>query len=330
MTDEPLDGPTPEPPQDETPSGGAGRFVIPVVVALAALGVGTLAGAGAVGLAWQAAPAVIQTQEKVVKRDLTEAELEAACEPFVSDTLQEVTEAQAKVATLETRVAEKEQKVEELEAEMARRAQAGKRMWAELEAAKKELESLREQLAQAIEEKEAALVELEKTVRRLRETQTELEETQGKLTRAQRDVLDNRWTAFVQDAQLEICEKGRRKKMGRCREAVQAALGPEVQKKFRHCLRSGQAVPGFQEATRDMDELPSYSFYLNQDDRLVRDWFVTLCDPRLPEAEDFDQALRQIRQAEGASAAPVEGGTEEGAAAGGEARVTDLLEEPEE
>lgn len=295
---------------------GVLAYVMPVIVAVVALGVGGAAGALGVYAWWQATPPEVEVERKVVMRDLTDAELETLCDPFVSDTLAVLTEAQQKVTQLEDRVTQKEAKVAELEQEMERRAEGGRRLVAELEAAKKELVTLREELDQAVEEKEEALAELEETVNELKATEDELETTQARLTVAQQDVLDNRWTGFVQDAQLEICEKGRRRKMGRCRDAVAAALDQEVQAQFRHCIRSGQAVPGFQEAPRKMETLPSYSFWLNQDERMLRRWFVTMCDPTLPEADDFVEALEQVQAQESGGAAGGPGGA-----------IEDLLEE---
>lgn len=302
----------------DEPSRGGANMMLPVATALVALLVG--GGLGALGVAawWRASPPDVE--EKIVQRDLTDAEIESLCNPFVTDTLAVLTEAQAKVSDLESQVELKEAKVVELEAEMKRRGAAGKKLWDELQAAKAEVETLREQLAVAIEEKEAALVELEKTVEQLRATEDELAETQGKLSVAEGDVLDNRWKGFVQNAQLEICEKGRRKKMGRCRESVTAALNPELEAKFRHCVKSGQAVPGFFEVGKDMEELPSYSQYLNEEERALKGWYVTFCDPTLPEAEDFTEALQAIQVNEDRG--------EAGEAAGG--AVDDLLEKMED
>jgi hypothetical protein len=119
--------------------------------------------------------------------------------------------------------------------------------------------------------------------------------------KAEGDVLDNRWKAFLQEGQLTVCEKGGRKKMGKCREAILATLGG-MEDKFRHCVKSGQAVPGLVEAEKDMQGLPDYSFWLNEDDRITKGWFVTLCDPTLPEADDFAEALEALQASESAGA----------------------------
>ena len=310
-----------EVPDETPPSGGAGSMVLPVVTALVAAGAGIAIGALAIGLWWQSTPP--EEVEVVKLRELTDAEIDGLCQPFVTDTLSELTEAQAKVVDLETQVNTKQARVDELEEAMKRGAVAGRQMREELASLKKEVEDLKQQLAVAIEEKEEALQELERTVERLRATEQDLEETKEKLTFAEEDVLAKRWTAFVQSAELEVCEKGGRRKMGKCREAVTAALGPAVEKKYRHCVKSGQAVPGLFEADRKMERLPDYSDYLNQDDRIVRDWYITLCDPTLPEAEDFTVALKQVQAAEA---------TATGNNAGGEKTLDDMVEEvlPEE
>lgn len=292
MSDEDLNSD----PSEESPSGGA-AWVLPVLTALVAAGTGLAIGALAVILWWRAVPAPVT--EVQVPRELTEDEIEGVCNPFVTDTLAVLTEAQQKVVTLEEQVSAKTAQVEEMETEMDRRRKAGIKMWKEFEEAKAELVSLREQLAVAIEEKEVALAELEETVAQLKETEEKLEVTQGKLVVAEEDVLAKRWVGFKQQAQLEICEKGGRRKMGRCREAVLGALSGELEAKYRHCVKSGQAVPGVAEAGKDMESLPDYSFWMNEDERATKGWYITLCDPTLPEAEDFTAALKQVQGQEG-------------------------------
>lgn len=283
--------------------GGSLPWVLPVTTAVVALLVGLALGALAVFGVWKPPT----PEPEVVTRDLTEAEMEAACTPFITDTLSVLTEAQAKVVELEDRVTSQEAEVVRLEETMAKRAQAGKRMYAELQAAKAELETLRAQLSQAVEEKEAALAALEETVEQLRATEDELEVTTEKLVLAEADVLDNRWKGFLQNGQLTVCEKGGRKKMGKCREAVLASLG-SMEDKYRHCVKSGQAVPGLVEAEKDMEGLPDYSFWLGEDSRITKGWFVTLCDPTLPEADDFADALEALRVDEKGGAGAEAGG----------------------
>jgi predicted nucleic acid-binding Zn-ribbon protein len=275
---------------------GALAFALPLITAVAALAVGGAVGGLGVLAWWRATPPQVETVTQL--RDLTDAELESMCNPFLTDTLSVLTEAQSKVVDLEDRVKAKEARIAELEEQQKRGAVAGQRVRAELEAARAELATLREQLATAVAEKDAALVELEKTVETLRQTEVKLEETETKLGVAENDVVSSRWRAFTQEAQLEICERGGRRKMGKCRESVDAALGPELERAYRHCLRSGQAVPGLREASRDLTGLPDHARWLNEDDRVVKGWYIVLCDPTLPEAADFTEALQGIQRAE--------------------------------
>ena len=294
--DDVMDGRGGEEPDGPLP------WVLPVTTAVVALLVGLALGALAVVGLWKPAT----PDPEVVTRELTEAEMESACAPFVTDTLAVLTEAQAKVVQLEDRVENKEAEVVRLEAEMDKRAAAGKRIWAELQAAREELETLRTQLAQAVEEKEAALVALEETVAQLKATEDRLEVTTEKLVLAEADVLDNRWKGFLQNGQLTVGEKGGRTTRGKCREAVLGSLAA-MEDKYRHCVKSGQAVPGLVEAEKDMEGLPDYSFWLGEESRITKGWFVTLCDPTLPEADDFADALEALRSDDAAGGAEAGG-----------------------
>lgn len=281
--------------------GSAMAVVLPLITAGLALAVGGAIGALGVALWWRATPPEVQTVVQL--RDLTDEELETMCNPFLTDTLSVLTEAQAKVVDLESQVKQKEAVVAELERKAAAGAVAGRKLRAELEAARAELVTLRAELERAVTEKEQALAELDRTVETLRQTEEVLEETKTKLTIAEGDVLTNRWRAFAREAQLEICERGGRRKMGRCREAVQTALGAEIEGAYRHCLKSGQAVPGLREATKDLPGLPDFARWLDEDERTLKGWYIVLCDPTLPEAPDFADALKRVQGAEAAGAA---------------------------
>lgn len=256
--------------------------LLPFATALASLALGALLG-GVV--AWVAKPE--QQREIQVPRELTAAELEAACAPAIAETAEELEAANEKVAVLTKEVAAQEAKVQELEAEMSRRSSRGRALVAELEAAKKELAEVKAQLAQAQEEKARLVEELSATVAKLEETEERLEEQIQLTQRAKEDALTNKWYRFLNDAQLDICEKGNRKKLGRCRETVVATLKTDdMQNRFAHCVRSRQATPSVHELQRGQ-ELPQFSEYLNEDERVTRGWYVQLCDPTLPEADGF-------------------------------------------
>ena len=263
-------------------------FVLPIVTAVIALGVGGLFGAVITKLV---TPEPIPVE---VARDLTPEELEQVCQSLVANALTKLNDAEEKVKSLSTQVTDKEAQVAALEAEMKKRGERGKKLYRELKAAKAELLTLKEELAVAVEEKEKLVVELKETVEKLEETEQNLEVTKGKLKIAKEDVLKNRWVGFVQDAMLQVCEKGNRKKMGRCRETITAALGSEFQSKYRHCIKAGQSVPAVMEADKKQRDLPQYAVWLGQDSRVTKGWYVLFCDPTLPEAEDLTEVLKNL------------------------------------
>lgn len=254
--------------------GGLPPFVLPVATALMALVAGGALGALVVWGVRQ--PEVV---EKIVPRDLTASELEAVCAPLVAEVAANLTAAEDKVTTLVTDVKAKEAKVQELEAEMKKRGQRGAALVKELEAAKAELEVVKSELRVAIEEKEKLVVELKQTL-------VKLEDQKSETRAAKEDSLQNKWTAFTNQAQLDICEKGNRKKLGRCRETVTEVMGVDLKTKFEHCIRAGQEVPALR-ATEKESELPQFSQFLDQESKITKDWYIMLCDPTLPEAAGF-------------------------------------------
>ena len=255
------------------PARGLPPFILPVVTAIVALGAGTVVG-GIV--TWFAKPdQVVETQ---VPRELTTAELQGECSPLMAEMASNLDQAGEKVTDLVSQVREKESKVKELEAEMARRSERGAEIRKELATAKAELAEVKAQLETAIQEKEALVVELKKTV-------ADLEQQKDDTRVAKEDSLSNEWQAFLNQAQLDVCEKGNRKKLGKCRDDVMTVLTAQ-REEFGHCVRSGQESPTLHEAAKD-DVLPQFSAYLNEDDRIVKGWYVRMCDPTLPEAEGF-------------------------------------------
>jgi predicted nucleic acid-binding Zn-ribbon protein len=262
-------------------------FVLPIVTALIALGVGGLFGA--------VVTKVILTPEPVeVPRDLTDAELATACEPLVAIALTKLNDAEEKVQSLSSKVSDQEAQVVALETEMKKRGVRGKQLYRELKEAKAQLVTLKEQLSVAVEEKEQLVVELKLTVERLEKTEQTLETTKGKLKIAKEDVLKNRWVGFVQDAMLQVCEKGNRKKMGRCRETITASLDVEFRNKYRHCIKAGQSVPAVMEAGKKQRDLPQYAEWLGQESRVTKGWYILFCDPTLPEAADLTEVLKRL------------------------------------
>lgn len=274
-----------EGPEDDGGGGGAAMaasVVLPFATAVAALAVGALVGGV---IAWVAKP-----PEKVsveVPRDYTAVELEQACAPMIAEATSQLEQAHEKVVTLSAEVKSKQEKVNALESEMKRRSERGAALVAELEAAKKELAEVKEELRVAKEEKERLVVQLEQTIAQLEVTEEKLDQQIVMTEMAKEDALVNKYYRFVNDSQLEICEKGNRKKLGKCRETVQAQLSTDdVRNKFSHCVRSGQATPSVVEFNKKEQEgLPEFAQWINQEEKVTKGWYLLVCDPTLPEAD---------------------------------------------
>ena len=55
--------------------------------------------------------------------------------------------------------------------------------------------------------------------------------------------------------------------------------------KFAHCVRSAQATPTVLVMEKG-DVMPQFAAYIDQENKISKDWYILLCDPTLPEAED--------------------------------------------
>ncbi len=272
--------------ENETSGQSSGGF--PMATAIGALVVGAVVG-GALG--WTAKPT--ETKEVEVPRELTAAEMAEACGPELEETTSELEEAQNKVAFLEKEVVDRDVRVKELEAKLKSEgskpssSSGGSDLARKLARARADLEEAREELTIALSEKERLVAELTATKEELSETKVELVDQKKKTKRAKEDALVNKWYRFINGAQLDICEKGNRKRLGRCREAVQLALQvPDRRDKFAHCVRSGQAVPTVRELEKN-EALPDFAEMVDEEQKQARDWYILLCDPTLPERDGF-------------------------------------------
>jgi hypothetical protein len=269
--------------EDQETPRGPGMMAVggALMTGVVALGIGLVLG-GVVG--WVAKPA--EKVEVSVPRELTAEELQAACLPEVQETATKLDEVQNKVNFLTQEVADREARVVELETEMTRRAERGRELVAELEQAKRDLEEARAELAIVRAEKERLVVELTQTQEQLAETEKALTTQKTMTERAKEDALVNKWYRFIHTAQLEVCDKGGRNKLGNCRETVQSALMTNPRRdKFAHCVRSGQATPMVRELSKD-ESLPDFSEMIEEEERPTKGWYVLFCDPTLPEKTD--------------------------------------------
>lgn len=168
-------------------------------------------------------------------------------------------------------------KAREFEAQARKLAQ-------ELEAARDQLATVTRQLSEAEEEKRVLQEALVRTSSQLVVVEEQLQDQKLKTKAAETDAMQQKWWRFLADAQLSICEKGNRKKLGRCRETVQELLAaPQVRNKVVHCVRSAQATPTVKQLEKE-GKLPRYAMFIEEDSKITKDWYVQLCDPTLPEA----------------------------------------------
>lgn len=269
---------------------------LPIVTAI----VGALAGLGmGFALGWGLKPALVSDAQvaQMPLEAFTPDQIQFKCGQIKGEELEN---ANARIRLLEDEKKTFERRVKALQAELedvaskpapvegsrsgavaARALQVQK----ELEEARRQLADVRTQLDAAQEEKRQLQAALATTTRQLQQTEVALEQQVGMTEEARENALGQAWWRFLGEAQLEICERGNRKKLGRCREEVEAHLQTgSLRRAFAHCVRSRQATPNVAKIERGAS-LPMFAQFLGEDSRVTKDWYVQLCDPTLPEAK---------------------------------------------
>ncbi|MCB9682688.1 MAG: hypothetical protein H6733_14580 [Alphaproteobacteria bacterium] len=252
---------------------------------LSALLVGAVAGGLGVWFATEPEPEPEPPDLVEVVRDYTDHELEVVCLPYMRKTATTLEEAQTRVAALESRIREKEDEIETLEDELSNPPvkDGAETLNTRLATAREQLSDLEQQLARAQEDKVKLLVDLKQTREALAGTRIELAASEARVVEAKQEALDQRWTSFVQNAQLRICEGGNAAGVRLCRELVDARMSPH-EKRYKDCVRSGQAIPEVRKARRGEEIARDFTTWIDPDDRTLRDWYIYFCDPDLPEA----------------------------------------------
>lgn len=252
---------------------------LPILVAVTSAIVGAIGGAA---LGWMAAtPEPVAPTTVEVPRDYTEEELRIACLPYMRQTATSLEEVETRVQALEVQVRAKEAEVAELERQVSEGSRDEAALRGQLQGARQQLSTLETQLGEAEAEKERLLAELAETKEALSVTRTRLVSEQARTQMAEEDALRTRWEGFVADSMLTVCEKGSKTKLERCREIVGGRL-VEHERRFKSCVRSGQAVPRLDFVAGDA--LPRQAVWLAEDDKALKGWYVEFCDPELPEA----------------------------------------------
>jgi predicted nucleic acid-binding Zn-ribbon protein len=278
---------------------GIGGCLMQVVTHTLAVLVGAGLGMGGVRLAeYYENPEVMSRPEGELSRAELIARLDGS-ERAYADLLaqgqrketEQQTELQAageKVAALEGRVSAKEDEVKVLELKVKKSAGKSAALKKELEAKQLELDGLRTELQTALQEKaqlqEQLVVSREETAVARVETQAARDETQV----ARGETVDVRWVAFASDAIVQICEKGNRNKLAKCKDEVRAAMNPARERKFKQCVSSGQASPRLVRTdpkAKEAPVLPRWSEWVDQEAASTKNgWYLVFCDPTLPEA----------------------------------------------
>jgi hypothetical protein len=203
------------------------------------------------------------------------ADLYARCEPLEGSEKDELSEARDKVESLKKQVTVREAEIARLEVKARENVSLRK----DLERRKAELVELKGKLEVAEQEK-ARLEE------RLQEAVMNTNTARAERDVARNETVDSRWSEFKAGAQLAICEKGNRKKLGNCRETVAEALNGDRERRYRECVQRKAAVPQLREIRKDEKNPPAFAEWLNPGSKFTKGWYILYCDPTLPEAGD--------------------------------------------
>lgn len=296
---EEVDGQTPE-----AAGGRLGGCLVQVVSHGAALVLGAVLGiVGARVAEYYSDPEMLSRPEGELSRAELIAKLDSSDRAYAqllaeNATKQEaaqteVTEATKKVTDLQSQVSVKQDEITVLELKAKKSAGKSASLKKELAAKLAELDSLKLQLTTALEDKARLEQDLVVSREETRVAQDETLASREETRVAQGQTVDARWNGFVSDAVVSICEKGNRAKLARCKEEVRGTFSTQRGARFKQCVGSAQAQPRLVRADDKVKdpEMPRWSEWLDQDSTFTKDkWYVTFCDPTLPEATINDAA----------------------------------------
>ena len=214
----------------------------------------------------------------------TPVDVEKLCggAPITQDAITRANAAQEKVSTLQTELDKASAELTELESALV----AGKARDAAAQRRKTELEAqiagIQEKMKTAETERDAARAELEAALVKLDETQAAADAAQAEADLQRARATGNGWAAFTAESQLQLCDRGGKRKHAKCHSAVTTALKP-FEERFKACVDKGQATPELRQITETTNK-PAYFEKLQLDDAPVKgEWMIILCDPSLPE-----------------------------------------------
>lgn len=236
---------------------------------------------------------IIEISGGVTERQISEEELLKICAELVDDGETKAMKAQRKVEDLQNELAAREEELEKLKAQdikdEKRRAAATKK-WREMEA---ELETLKTQLVEAEQERDTlrnelkeTLVELDKQIAQTKKYKKKAKVYRAKAIQYKTESTENLWKAFVNEAKVEICDRGSRKRHEKCHSAVASAFNSSTRGKFEECVDTYQAVPVLKQLEKG-EKMPQFAKPLPDDNKFTKKgWVIIYCDPSLPEAGD--------------------------------------------
>lgn len=245
---------------------------------------------GYVAHATFAEPEIVVPPVEYIEKEITDEDLARLCEELTDDEKVKVVEAQELVVKLQDELAAKEAALAEFKAQEitdAKRRKVAQKKWREMEA---EIDSLRSQLQVAETERDELRVELKQTLRDLDRQIAQTQKYKAKAIEYKEKSTANLWSSFQNEAKVEICDRGSRKRHAKCHESVESALTPVIRAKFATCVDTYQAVPVLRQLEKG-DSLPAFAERLPDDNKFTKKgWVIVFCDPTLPEAggDDLD------------------------------------------
>jgi len=255
---------------------------IQVLVAMAALGMG-----GATG--WyigrdrlqkeQDAILQMSAQDAVQKIQALQDQYQALvdrCQPLEESERDKLIETQQKVEDLRSQITEREAEVARLEIKAKENVSL-----------KRELEKKKAELADLVVQLETAEKERAQLVEKLQSAYEEVSVQKAQTVAAKQETMAVRWDEFKARSIIEICEKGTKNKMEKCRTTVEAAFTPAREQLYKECARKKGAVPTLRHRQKNEKELPSFAQWVDESSKFTKDdWYILFCDPTLPEAGD--------------------------------------------
>lgn len=219
------------------------------------------------------------------------ADLRDVCQPVVAEQKTRLSEIREELTSVQGLVTMREAEVADLRAQLEQPGitiEAAAELQEQLEVASIGLAEAKLEVSSLQRTKDKLVDQLAAAQARIEETEADLEAEaairdalQSERSTLVEQAITQRWFRMITEAQLDICERGGRRRTEACRAAVVNEL-KGIRRQFVHCLRSNQAVPSVQEVGRG-DRIPSHAKLLDADDKFLSGWYVQLCDPTLPE-----------------------------------------------